>query len=652
MTADKRWTLVAAVLGSSIVFLDSAVLTVALPAIGLQPRLFVSVLEGQNYVQYGYLLTLSALLVLAGALSDFYGRKKIFVIGLILFGVASAVCAIAPNVEFLILARLVQGAAGAILVPGSLAILATNFQGEEQGRAFGVWAAASGIAPIIGPFVGGLLVDELSWRWIFIINVPLILVALWAAQRHIKESRDETSSDDFDWIGALLVGLAVGGLSFGAIYGQQRQWQDPIAFVALAVGAVSLISLPFYFHRARNPLVPLSMFRSRNFSVTNLSTLLIYGALYVQLLFVVVYMQGTLGYTAAAVGLALIPGPLFLVLLSTHFGALASRFGPRTFMTVGPALMSVGMLWLVRIPSDSAPWLLSIGDPTTYLPPTDYLVDILPGQILFGLGLSILVAPLTTALMRSVPGRQAGLASAINNAISRVGPQLGGALIFVIVTASFYAGLANRVPGLDVSSEEVRAQLPPLNAPDPAVPAETATAAREASTEAFHLAMLTTAILLALGAAVNAVGIDNRQALEPAEPAESASSRGRSGGSVAANDDGTRAERLTAGPRLERLGERDRLARRDQTGEEDRRRGVDRDTRRRAAARGRRALAVVRHHDDDIQAAIAARRRAGYRRRERANARGGDAQQHRQQQEAAAERRSRSCRVPGSSWAT
>ena len=202
--------------------------------------------------------------------------------------------------------------------------------------------AASGIAPIIGPFVGGLLVDELSWRWIFIINVPLIVVALWAAQRHIKESRDETASDDFDWIGALLVGLAVGGLSFGAIYGQQRQWQDPIAFVALAHRGTVAISLPFYFHRARNPLVPLSMFRSRNFSVTNLSTLLIYGALYVQLLFVVGLHAGHARLHRGRGWPGAIPGPLFLIFLSTRFGALASRFGPRIFMTVGPALMAVG----------------------------------------------------------------------------------------------------------------------------------------------------------------------------------------------------------------------------------------------------------------------------------------------------------------------
>lgn len=511
----KRWTLVAAVLGSSIVFLDSAVLTVALPAIGREPALFVGELEGQNYIQYGYLLTLSALLIIAGALSDFYGRRRLFIIGLVGFGATSLLCAVAPNIEFLIVARLLQGAAGAILVPGSLAILATNFEGEEQGRAFGVWAAASGVAPILGPFVGGVLVDELSWRWIFLLNLPLMAIAVYAARRYVRESRDEDATSDFDWIGALLVALAVGGLSFGAIYGQQRQWQDPVAFVALAVGAISLVALPFWFARARNPLVPLSMFRSRNFTVTNISTLLIYGALYVELLFLVIYMQGTLGYTAAAVGLALIPGPLFLVFLSTRFGVLASRSGPRWFMTVGPLLMAAGLGWLVRIPADSAPWLLQLGDPATYAPSTGYLVDILPGQLLFGLGLSIMVAPLTTALMRSVPGRQAGVASAVNNALSRVGPQLAGALIFVVVTATFYSQLATLVPGLDVSSAEVRADIPPLNAPAESVPADVAAAARQASTEAFHFAMLTSSILLVMGAAVNGAWISNRQALAP-----------------------------------------------------------------------------------------------------------------------------------------
>jgi EmrB/QacA subfamily drug resistance transporter len=513
----KTWTLVAAVLGSSVVFLDSAVLTVALPAIGREPRLFVSVLEGQNYIQYGYLLSLSALLVLAGALSDFYGRRRVFVIGLAGFAITSALCAIAPNMEFLIVARLIQGASGAILVPGSLAILTTNFEGAEQGRAFGVWAAASAVAPIIGPFVGGLLVDSLSWRWVFLLNLPLTAIAGWAALRYMKESRDDQATGRFDWLGALLVALAVGGLSFGAIYGQQRQWKDPVAFAALAVGALSTFVMPFYFARARNPLVPLTLFRSRNFSVTNVSTLLIYGALYVLIFFQILFMQGTLGYSATATGLGSIPGPLFLVFLSTRFGAMSARIGPRWFMTIGPLLMAGAVLWLARIPADSTPWLFSVGDPTTYAPSSGYLLDILPASLLFGFGLSMMVAPLTTALMRSVPGRVSGLASAINNAISRVGPQLAGALIFVVVTANFYAALAARAPQLDVTSPDVRAAIAPLNPPAASVPPDIAQIAHEASTDAFHLAMLVAAGLLVAGAAVNGAFISNRQALKGAE---------------------------------------------------------------------------------------------------------------------------------------
>jgi EmrB/QacA subfamily drug resistance transporter len=514
---SKTWTLIAAVLGSSVVFLDSAVLTVALPAIGKEPRLFVDVLEAQNYIQFGYLLSLSALLVLAGALSDYFGRRRIFVIGLVGFGVTSLLCALAPTLEVLILARLVQGAAGAILVPGSLAILTNNFEGQQQGRAFGIWAAASGVAPIFGPLVGGLLVDNLSWRWIFLLNVPFTAVAVWAALRHVKESRDEHASGQFDWLGAVLVALAVGGLSFGAIYGQQRQWHDPLAFVALAVGAITTVALPFYFRRGRNPLVPLGMFRSRNFSVTNVSTLLIYGALYVSFFFLPLFTQGTLLYTATAIGLGSIPGTVFLIFLSTRFGALAVRLGPRWFMTVGPLLMAAALLWLARIPADSAAWRIEVTDSVTWFPPASYWIDILPSYLVFGVGISIMVAPLTTALMRSVPGRQAGLASAINNAISRVGPQLAGALIFIIVTASFYSALAARVPGLDVNSADVRDQIAPLNSPTGNVSPEIATAVRAASTEAFHLAMLTAAGLLVAGAAVNGLFISDGQALAGAE---------------------------------------------------------------------------------------------------------------------------------------
>lgn len=511
--SNKRWTLFAAVLGSGIVFLDSSVLPVALPAIGREPRLFVDVLEGQNYVHYGYLLSLSALLILAGALTDYFGRRRMFVLGLLGFGATSLLCGLAPNLELLILFRVLQGAAGALLVPGSLAILTNTFEGEEQGRAFGIWAAASSAVTVLGPFVGGVLVEEISWRAIFLINLPLIGLALWA-MRYVPESRDEGAEGSFDWPGALLVALAVGGLSFGAIFGQQRQWQDPLAFLALGLGGLATLALPLYFARARRPLVPLGMFRSRNFAVTNLSTLLIYGALYVVFLVLPIFLVGTLGYSAPAAGLATVPSSVFLIFLSARFGSLASRFGPRWFMTAGPLVMAAGVAWLGRMPVDSAPWLARLTDPATLPPPEDYLLDVMPAMLLFGIGLAVMVAPLTTALMRSVPGRQAGLASAINNAISRVGPQLAGALVFVVVTATFYTSLQSLLPGMDMQSEQMRRDIPPLNRPAPGVPADQLAAAQIASTEAFRLAMFTSAGLLIIGALVNAAGISDRQAAE------------------------------------------------------------------------------------------------------------------------------------------
>lgn len=357
--------------------------------------------------------------------------------------------------------------------------------------------------------IGGLLVDAISWRMAFLINVPLVAFALWATLAHVGESRDEQASGAFDWLGAFVIAVAVGGLAFGAIYDQQREWRDPLAFVVLPVGALATVAFPLLMARSSNPLVPLHLFRSRNFTVTNLSTFLIYGALYVSFYYAPLFMQGTLGYTAAAVGLSTVPRTLFLVLLSSRFGALAGRHGPRWFMAVGPAIMAAGVLWLARVPSDSAAWAFGPGNLAGLIPPAGYLVDFLPGFVVFGIGLCIMVAPLTTCLMTSVPVRHSGVASAINNAISRIGPQLAGALIFVAITASFYAGLGARVPGLDVTSPRLRAQIAPLNRPAAGVPADQVAAARRASTEAFHLAMLISAGLLAVGAVVNAVWSTN-----------------------------------------------------------------------------------------------------------------------------------------------
>jgi len=471
-------------------------------------------------VYTGYLLTLSALLILAGALSDFYGRRRVFLVGLVGFGLTSVLCGLAPNMEFLVLSRVLQGAAGAILVPGSLALLTANFSGEAQGRAYGVWAAATAATTILGPFIGGILVDTISWRIAFLINVPLVVVAVWATLNHVPESRNESASGRFDWLGAVVVAIAVGGLSFGATYGQQREWRDPLAYVALAAGVVATIAFPFLMARNRDPLVPLELFRSRNFSVTNISTLLIYGALYVTFYYLALFLQGVLGYSASAAGLAGIPGGLLLVVLSTRFGALSARYGPKIFMTVGPALMAIGVLWFARVPATSPAWVFMPGDPSSWLPPREWFVDFLPGQIIFGFGLAMMVAPLTTALMTSVPVRNSGVASAINNAISRVGPQLAGAAIFVAITASFYSGMAARLPGTDTSDPTFRHNYSPMNVPRSSDPA--AQAARDQSTDAFHLAMFVGAGLLAAGALVNAVGISNHVALNAAKREEAA----------------------------------------------------------------------------------------------------------------------------------
>jgi EmrB/QacA subfamily drug resistance transporter len=357
--ARKRWTLLAVILGSGIVFLDTSVVNLALPRIGeeLSSDLF-GTLEAQSYVANSYFVTLSALLILAGALSDYFGRRRMFAIGLIGFAATSLLCGIAPTIEFLIISRTLQGAAGALLIPGSLAIITATFQGEEQGRAFGLWAGASGATTILGPFVGGLLVNTVSWRMAFLINLPFLLIAYLATVRFVPESRDEQATGRFDWLGSLVVAAAVAGLAFGTIRGQQHGWSEPIAIVSLAIGAVAAIAFPLLMTRRRDPLVPPRLFRSRNFTVTNISTFVIYGALYVALTFLGIFMIGTLGYNEQAAGIAGVPSTLFLVLLSSRFGRLAARYGPRLFMSLGPAIMALGLLWLTRIPANSQGWVL------------------------------------------------------------------------------------------------------------------------------------------------------------------------------------------------------------------------------------------------------------------------------------------------------
>jgi EmrB/QacA subfamily drug resistance transporter len=513
---DRRTgTLIAAILGSGVVFLDSTVVNVALPRIGQDLHSpAIGVLEGQSYVYNAYLLSLSAMLILAGALADAYGRRRVFVLGLAGFGIASLMCGLAPTLETLIAFRVIQGAAGALLVPGSLAILTAAFEGPALGRVLGIWAGASGASTILGPLVGGILVQTISWRAAFLINLPLIAIALWMTWRSVDESRDPAAGRTFDWGGALLVAVAVGGLSFGAIYGGQHAWQGWLGQASLVVGVVATAWGLAHMARGRTPLIPLAMFRVRNFAMTNLETFLVYGALYVFLYLVTIFAQGTLGYSAAAAGLLAIPGTLLLTFISPTMGGLAARHGPRRFMAAGPAIMALGVAWLIRLPVDSPAWVLAPGDPSSWIPPLGVVVDFLPTMLLFGLGLSILVAPLTTALMTSVPEPKAGIASAVNNAISRVGPQLAGAAMFVLVTIVFFAALGGLVPGQDMSSAAARAAYAPFNPPPTSAGPDLVAAVRESSTTAFRFAMAMGAALLVAGAVVGAAGIRDRPAAE------------------------------------------------------------------------------------------------------------------------------------------
>jgi len=505
---DSRHRLIlgATIAGSSMVFLDGTVVNVALQRIGADlPATFVGVLEGQTYVVAGYMATLSALLVLAGALGDRYGRRKMFLFGLAGFTAASVLCGLAPSLEILILARILQGVAGALLVPGSLAILTATFEGPARGRAFGLWAAATAALNLLGPIVGGILVSTVSWRAAFLINLPIGVIAIWLTLRAVPESRRE-GEGALDWLGAAVAGIAVAGLSFGAIRSREQDFKDPVALGILAAGAIAAVAFPFLMARRRNPLVPLELFRNRRFTAINLSTFLIYGALYTQFALQSLFLQGALGYTPLASALVGLPGTLFLIFVSARAGELAARIGPRPFLVGGPILMAAGTLIWLTVGPTSTPWLASITDPSTLVPPASTILGPFLAGIVFGAGISLVVAPLTTVLMASVPVDRAGLGSAINNAISRVGQPLVIAAVFIAITSSFYGTLAAAVPGIDPNDPKLKA-IQPLNPPPAGTDAALVTAAGVASTNAFHLAIVVSATLLILGAIVNWYGI-------------------------------------------------------------------------------------------------------------------------------------------------
>jgi len=513
MTTSQRGTLAAAMLGSAIVFLDGTFVYLALQRIGTElPTTLLGRLEGQTYVTSGYLATLAAFLVLAGALGDVYGRRRTFQIGLIGFGITSVLCGLAPNMELLVLGRILQGVAGAILVPGSLSIITNTFEGQSRARAFGLWAAATSALATLGPPIGGVMVEVAGWRSLFLINVPLVVLALWCTRRYMQESRSADADRHFDWLGAIVAVIGIGGLAFGATRGYESQWTDGVAFTALGLGAVALVAFPILMARSAHPLVPLSMFRIRAFSTINLSTVLIYGVLYTNSGYQALFLQGTLGYSPLGAALIGIPTGILLTFLSTRVGTLSGRYGVRPFLVAGPLVMAVGLLWWLTVPATSIGWAANLSNPGSLAPPIDALIGPLPGVLLFGVGLSLLVAPLTTGLMNSVPVRNAGIASAINNSLSRVGQPVLAALIFIVMSGSFYAALARDIPGSDPDSAEMRATYQALNPPPKDASPAIADATRSASTDAFHLAVIVGAGLLVAGAGVNLIGLRKREA--------------------------------------------------------------------------------------------------------------------------------------------
>jgi EmrB/QacA subfamily drug resistance transporter len=452
--------LAATVLGSGLALLDSTVVNLALPAIG---RDLGAGVAGLTWTVNAYTLTLAALILLGGSLGDRVGRRRTFVSGVGLFGLASVLCALAPGITMLVLARAAQGVGAALLTPGSLAIISATFRPEDRSRAIGAWSGLGGVAAAVGPFLGGWLLAVTSWRWIFLINLPVVAAVIWIAARHVPETRDAASANGTDYVGAALVAFGLGSVTYGlASWPGQGLTATPV-LLALAAGSVALAAFVWWESATSNPMLPLGIFSARLFSITNLVTLVVYAALGGVFFWLVVTLQVVAGFGPLEAGLALLPVTLLMLLFSSRAGVLGERLGPRLPMSAGPAVAAVGVAALSQVGSD-----------------TTYLTGVLLPVTLLGIGLTLTVTPLTSTALSSAPRERAGLASGVNNAVART----GGLLIVAVLPV---------LTGLDPGGFQNPAALAP----------------------AFRTAMLVCAGLLAAGGLIAGLFIRKPQPLTP-----------------------------------------------------------------------------------------------------------------------------------------